>query len=67
MYVLNKHKENQLKIVNFTAIKIRRILHRLVIVMSNKPLCINEPRCEKTGLRGFRLGSTQTRLHSHRR
>ena len=27
MYVLNKHKENQLKIVIFTAIKIRRILH----------------------------------------
>ena len=26
----------------------------------------NEPRCEKTGLRGFRPGLTQTRLHSHR-
>ena len=29
--------------------------------------CINEPRCEKTGLRGFRPGPTQTRLYSHRR
>ena len=28
---------------------------------------IKEPRCEKTGLRGFRLGLTQTRLNSHRR
>ena len=27
----------------------------------------NEPRCEKTGLRGFRPGPTQTRLYSHRR
>ena len=27
----------------------------------------NEPRCEKTGLRGFRPGPTQTRLCSHRR
>ena len=25
-----------------------------------------EPRCEKTGLRGFRPGPTQTGLRSHR-
>ena len=31
------------------------------------PLTINEPRCEKTGLRGFRPGLTQTGLFSHRR
>ena len=28
---------------------------------------INEPRCEKTGLRGFRPGPTQTRLYNHSR
>ena len=28
---------------------------------------INEPRCEKTGLLGFRPGSTQIGLYSHRR
>ena len=28
---------------------------------------IFEPRCKKTGLRGFRPGPTQTGLHSHRR
>ena len=27
---------------------------------------LNEPRCEKTGLRDFRPGPTQTRLYSHR-
>ena len=26
----------------------------------------DEPRCEKTGLRGFRPGLTQTRLHTLR-
>ena len=26
-----------------------------------------EPSCEKTDLRGFRLGPTQTRLYCHRR
>ena len=26
-----------------------------------------EPRCEKTGLRGFRPGLTQTRLYRYRR
>ena len=30
-------------------------------------LFINEPRCEKTGLRGFRPGLTQTGLYSHTR
>ena len=29
-------------------------------------LIINEPRREKTGLRGFRPGLTQTNLYSHR-
>ena len=28
---------------------------------------IYEPRCEKTGLRGFRPGPTQTGLYRHRR
>ena len=28
---------------------------------------INEPRCEKTGLQGFRPGPTQTRLYYHSR
>ena len=32
-----------------------------------KLLPINEPRSEKTGLRGFRPGPTQTGLYSHRR
>ena len=27
----------------------------------------NEPRCEKTGLRGFQPGPTQTRLNNYRR
>ena len=27
----------------------------------------SEPRSEKTGLRGFRPGPTQTRLYNHRR
>ena len=30
-------------------------------------LSIFEPRCEKTGLRGFRPGPTQTGLCSHRK
>ena len=30
-------------------------------------LALFEPRSEKTGLRSFRPGPTQTRLYSHRR
>ena len=29
--------------------------------------CLFEPRCEKTGLRGFRPGPTQTGMYCHRR
>ena len=29
-------------------------------------LALTEPRCEKTGLRGFQPGRTQTGLYSHR-
>ena len=32
-----------------------------------KPNLAYEPRCEKTCLRGFRPGPTQTGLYSHRR
>ena len=32
-----------------------------------KILIINEPRSEKTGLRGFRPGPTQTGLYNHTR
>ena len=33
----------------------------------NQNPVIDEPRCEKTGLRGFRPGPTQTGLYNHTR
>ena len=36
-------------------------------ILSKQPLLLYEPRCEKTGLRGFRPGPTQTRLYNHTR
>ena len=54
----------------FTAVKIRSILHRCVIAMRRLEKALapaTEPRCEKTGLQGFRPGPTQTGLCSHRR
>ena len=35
--------------------------------MAHQIIRVYEPRCEKTGLRGFRPGPTQTGLYSHRR
>ena len=56
MYVMSKNKKNitifHLKIVN---------------LYSYKNHSIYEPRCEKTGLQGFRPGPIQTRLCNHRR
>ena len=37
------------------------------IFLMNFCLKIYQPRCEKTGLRGFRPGPIQTRLYSDRR
>ena len=53
------------------------VLHKIVIsitdvIFSQLPTTYSfmekyEPRCEKTGLQGFRPGPTQTGLCSHRR
>ena len=37
------------------------------LVVHSDVLLLSGPRCEKTGLRGFRPGPTQTRLYSYRR
>ena len=67
--VMSKNKKNitffHLKIIIFTAVKYHSILRRRVFVMQVS--LVNEPRSEKTGLRGFRPGPTQTGLCSHRR
>ena len=46
----------------------------VILQLANPPIhrhirksSIDEPRCEKTGLRGFLPGPTQIRLYSHRR
>ena len=39
---------------------------QMVVCEDNYGKVIYEPRCEKTGLRGFRPGPTQTGLYSYR-
>ena len=41
-----------------------KILNGIIFILR---LTAFEPRCEKTVLRGFRPGPTQTGLYSHRR
>ena len=48
--------------LGWISIAILRLLYNLCI-----SLLIYEPRREKTGLRGFRPGPTQTRLYNHTR
>ena len=36
-----------------------------ILMSTTHPVKVYEPRCDKTGLRGFRPGPTQTRLYSH--
>ena len=38
-----------------------------VLDLETREVFLFEPRCEKTGLRGFRPGPTQTGLYCHRR
>ena len=42
-------------------------IHPCSVVDPSILKCTLEPFCEKTGLRGFRPGPTQTGLYSHRR
>ena len=66
--MLSKNNKNitifHMEITIFTVVKNIILLHRRVIVMSG--VRRSEPRCEKTGLRGFRPGPTQTGLYNHR-
>ena len=39
----------------------------MVTLLVGSVAALYEPRCEKTGLRGFEPGRIQTGLHSHRR
>ena len=43
------------------------LIHVVTPTINSDCLVRYEPRCEKTGLRGFRPGPTQTRLYSHTR
>ena len=47
--------------------EIVKIYHVLVLTAKLFGTILFEPRCEKTGLWGFRPGPTQTGLYSHRR
>ena len=82
-YVLSKNKKNienyLLKIFNFYNLKNNLYLHGHVFIMKELYLFFNrcivqgitcsiyEPRREKTGLRGFRPGPTQTDLYQLRK
>ena len=68
-------QKNLMKIVIFKAVKNRCILHGRVFILSGiskdmfapETMISYEPRCEKTDLRDFRPGPTQTGLYSYRR
>ena len=74
MYVRNSRKMAKLK----NTVNLSKIIFFIIIILHAHPqyvcktLAIEwdvqhyEPRREKTGLRGFRPGPTQTRLYSHR-
>ena len=44
-----------------------QLIHTIEPVDEIKVLIIYEPRCEKTGLRGFQPGLIQIGLYSHRK
>ena len=64
-----------LQVIIFTAVKIISIFIVKVAyckllwshIIEKNMLPVFEPRCKKTGLRGFRPSPTQTELYSHRR
>ena len=57
LFLLDEHKASYLDRINAALTISHEIAHNVSIAI--------EPRSEKTGLRGFRSGPTQTRLYSH--
>ena len=57
----NLQKENKGRILELI---LKSELERALVNLTELQKA-NEPRCEKTGLRGFRPGPTQTRLCNH--
>ena len=52
----------------FVTVPGHSLLFLLLLMRYNLTSCTTvEPRCGKTGLRGFRPGPTQTRLYGHER
>ena len=51
----------------FCLIEKLKLIKLYCLSEENNGTCIYEPRCEKTGLRGFSPGPTQTGLCSPRR
>ena len=45
----------------------KTVMNQDMCLLEHNGMDTFEPPCEKTGLRGFRLGPTQTGLCSHRR
>ena len=72
-YICNS--SNSIKIVwsdsHFSLGALYSVFAVIFVICEINCVCINvdiyEPRYEKTGLRGFRPGPTQTGLYSHRR
>ena len=62
-------KKERLKPVCYIGLTLNGWKHRFSDLSSFSVLsaCLFEPRCEKTGLRGFRPGPTHTRLYNYTR
>ena len=50
----------------YMGIRVEKHAENKIAVIFGHPM-LYEPCCEKTGLRGYRLGPTQTGLYNHRR
>ena len=82
-YVIDNHNYSKLHVIfclmiclDFAQMIVRNYLLWEYVIISRERQCLTlnlddqssfEPRCEKTGLRGFRPGPTQTGLYNHKR
>ena len=65
VYAKNRFSHNEAHFCMYLLVALLCLYFRVITTILR--MSKNEPRCEKTGLRGFRPGPTQTGLRNHRR
>ena len=65
-YINTNDTDEQFRFLSVAKVYIRSLRIRSLSLVARNSFLADEPRCEKTGIRGFRPGPTQTGQYNYR-